>query len=256
MNYDTLTIACTSAEGLTLPTDLGSAYRLSVLQNVSDILAYRIKDVVIPQTYYTIKAGELVFGLQGNVTGAQSIAIPPGNYSSLQLAAYIEAAWLALTGTTITVSFASVDFKVIVTRTAGVDATISITATQLALSGMGSILGFYATIAAAASIKASNTFNITGPKKILVCSTVLNTGRNMISKNGMFVRSNVIYASYRIGNQGSLSNDIIPGDWQVFQTPQKLSSIDLYLTDENEQEVMLNGYPWSITLEFRQAKNV
>jgi hypothetical protein len=256
MNYDTLIISSTSAEGLNLPVDLGSAYRLSVLQNVSNIRAFRVKDVVIPNTYYTIKTGQLVFGLRGNVSGDQSYAVPQGSYSSVQLAAQIEGAWLALTGTTITLTFSNPDYKLVVARTAGVDATIEITAAQLALTGMDSVLGFYSLIAAATSLTASNIFTITGPQKLLVCSNTLNTGRNMIAKNGMYVRSNVIYATWRQGNSGALSSDIIPGDWQVFQTPQKLSSIDLYLTDENEVAIELNGYPWSITLEFRQDKNV
>ncbi len=256
MNYDTLIISSTSAEGLNLPIDTGSAYRLSVLQNVINIRAFRVKDVVVPNTYYTIKTGQLVFGLRGNVSGDQSYAVPAGSYSSTQLATQIANAWLALTGTTITLTFSNPDFKLVVARTAGTDATIEITATQLALAGMGSVLGFYSAVGPAASITASNVFNITGPQKLLVCSATLNTGNNMISKNGSYVRSNVIYATWRQGNSGSLSSDIIPGDWQVFQTPQKLSSIDLYLTDENEVPIELNGYPWSITLEFRQDKNV
>jgi hypothetical protein len=256
MKYDTLIISSTSAEGLNLPVDLGSAYRLSVLQNVSDILAFRVKDVVVPNTWYTIKTGQLVFGLKGDVSGSQSYAVPQGSYSSVQLAAQIEGAWLALTGTTITLTFSNPDYKLVVARTGGTDATIEISATELALAGMGSNLGFYSLIAPATSLTASKVFLITGPQKLLVCSNTLNTGRNMIAKNGTYVRANVIYATWRQGNSGALSNDIIPGDWQVFQTPQKLSSLDLYLTDENEVPIELNGYPWSITLEFRQKRNV
>lgn len=256
MNHDSLIISSTSAEGLNLPIDTGSAYKLSVLQNVINIREYRVKDVVIPNTYYTIKAGQLTFALQGNVTGNSSVAVPPGNYTSAQLATQIQNSWFTATGTNISLNFGNPNFRLVVTVTGGVDATIAITATQLSAIGMGSVLGFYATRPAATSVTASNSFNITGPQKILVCSTVLNTGMNMISKNGAYVRSNVIYAVWRQGNQGSLSSDIIPGDWQVFQTPQKLSSIDLYLTDENEDPIDLNGYAWSITLEFHQDKNV
>jgi len=197
-----------------------------------------------------------VFGLKGNVSGSQSYAVPAGSYSSLQLATQIAAGWFALTGTTITLTFSNPDYKLVVARTGGTDATIEITATELALAGMGSILGFYSVIAPSTSLTASNVFLITGPQKILVCSNTLNTGRNMISKNGTYVRSNVIFATWRQGNSGALSSDIIPTDWQMFQTPQKLSSIDLYLTDENEVPLDLNGYPWSITLEFRQKRNV
>lgn len=256
MKYDSLIISSTSAEGLNLPIDTGSAYRLSVLQNVINVREYRVKDVVVPNTYYTIKTGQLVFGLQGNITGNQSIAVPPGNYTSVQLAAQIQNSWFTLTGTNITLNFSNPNFKLVISVLGGADATVAITPTQLALAGMGSVLGFYSAIPTSASITASNVFNITGPQKILVCSTVLNTGMNMISKNGTYVRSNVIYATWRQGNQGALSSDIIPGDWQVFQTPQKLSSIDLYLTDENEVPIELNGYPWSITLELHQDKNV
>ncbi len=252
--WSTLVIGATSAEGLNLPTDLGSYYKLPFQQNVTDIQAFRIKDCEVPNTFYTIQANALVFGLQGNVTGAQSLAVPAGNYTADKLKTYIETAWLALTGTTISISFTAPDFKVIIQRTAGTDATIAITATQLALAGMTSILGFSAAIPANTTITAQQIFNITGPKKIYVYSAALNTGNNMIAKDGVFQRSNMIWSVWRVGNSGDIITNQIPSDWYQFQTPQKLSSLDLSLTDENGTQLNLNGYAWSITLEFRQAR--
>lgn len=261
-NYDTVLISCTSSEGMNLPIDLGSYYRLPLQQNVNDILSFRVKDVSIPLTFYTIKTGDLVFGLQGNVTGSQSIAIPAGNYTDLALATFIQDAWLTLTGTTITVSFAGAALKTVVTRTAGADATIAITATELALAGMGPILGFYSAIPAATTLTASNTFHITGPNKLIVQSQALNTGRNMNSINlsgtikaGTINLSNIIFAIWVTGNEGGIVNNIIPSDWYQFGVPQKLTALDFMLTDENGTEIQLNGYPWSITIELRQKKN-
>lgn len=255
-NYSSVLLTCTSAEGLNLPTDLGSYFKLSFQQNIVDVLSYRIKQVVIPNTFYTIKSGQLVFGLQGNVTGHQNILIPAGNYTADQLSTYIATAWLALTGTTITVSFTSPDFKVIIARTAGVDATIAISATELALTGMTSILGFNAAIPANTVITAQQIFNITGPKAIYVMSNTLNTNYNMVSKDGQYIRANIIWAVWRVGNMGDLISNIIPSDFYQFNTPQKFSSLDLYLCDENLENIDLNGFPWSITLELRQKRNV
>lgn len=258
-NYDTVLISSCSSEGLNLPVALGSAYKLPLRQNVSDILSYRVKDVSVPLTFYTIKTGDLVFGLRGNVSGDIQYAVPQGNYTDVTLASTIAAGYLAASGTTITVSFAAPDFKVVVTRTAGVDATIQVTATQIALAGMSSILGFYTATAAATSVTADKTFHITGPNKIIVQSQALNTGRNMHSDNSdgtnSIKLSNIIFAIWVTGNEGGVVNNIIPSDWYQFATPQKLTQLDFVLTDESGSEIQLNGYPWSITIELRQAKN-
>jgi hypothetical protein len=261
--YDTILISSSSSEALNLPIDLGSAYRMPLLQNIVNVESFRVKDVSVPRTFYTILEGQLVFGLHGNATLDQSIIIPAGNYTASQLSAYISAQWLLLTGTQITVDFSSPQFRVIITRTAGIDATISITATQIALAGMGSIMGFFQAIPLAVSITASNMFHIFGPNKILVNSSTLDTNNNMIShsilhngRDGQYIRSNVIFALYANGNMGDIMSSIIPGDFIQFQTPQKISSLDFSLTDEDGNAINLNGSAWTITIELRQRKNV
>ena len=253
--YDNVLIACTSAGGLNLPTDLGSYYKLPLQQNLIGVDSYRIKSLSIPNTYYTIQANALKFGLTGNVTGALSFTVPAGNYTADKLKTYLETQYLAVSGTTITVSFTSPDFKVIIQRTAGADATISITATELALAGMTSILGFNAAIALNTTLTAQQVFNLTGPRQILVQSNTLNPGYNMLSKGGKYVRSNVIFESWASGNSGDYRINQIPGEWCSMQNVTNISSLDLYLTDENEVPLMLNGYPWSIAIEFRTKKN-
>ena len=261
--YDSALISCTSSEGLNLPTDLGSAFTLPLQSNLTDVVSYRIKDVSVPQTYYNITAGNQSFAMNGNVTGNQNITIPPGNYTSSQLASYISTAWLALTGTTITLDFSQPSFKLVVTRTAGVDATISINATNLLFGSMTRIFGFNANIALNTTLTAQTVFNLGGPNKILVQSVALNTGRNMAGLNilgttggGQIQQNNVIWAVYKQGNVGDYINNPIPSDWYSFSTPQKLTKLDFYLTDENNTALALNGYSWSITIEIRQKKNV
>jgi hypothetical protein len=262
-NYDTALIVSSSAKGLNLPLVNGSAYSLPLDTQLLNVEAYRVKTVDIPRTFYTIKTGALVFGLQGNVTGSQNIAIPAGNYSAVQLSNYIAAAWFTLTATTITLDFLQPNFKLRITRTGGADATIAITATELALAGMSSILGFYSAIPAATVLNASNVFRIYGPTEILVCSAALNLNLNQQSVNplttglgGKFKRSNVIYMMPNYGNTGSFNNGIIPNDWQIFQTPQNLNKIDLYLEDMDLTPIDLNGYPWGIAIEFRMKRGV
>jgi hypothetical protein len=259
--YDTCIFASSSAEALNLPINLGSRYSLPLRTQLLNVEAYRIKTVDVPRSFYTIKTGDLVFGLQGNVTGAQSIAIPAGNYTFIQLSSYIQTAWAAATATTITVSFTEPNFKVLITRTGGADATIAITATQLALAGMGSIMGFYSTIAAATTLTASNVFNINGPAAIYVCSAALNFGWNQQANSplhngtdGKFIRSDVIFQMPNFGNMGAFNNGQIPGEWMVFPIPKNISNLDFYLTDERGTEIQLNGRAWGISVEFRMTK--
>lgn len=261
--YDTALISCASSEGLNLPVDQGSAYSMPIQSNLNDVISYRVKDVSIPQTYYNITTGNQTFSLFGSTTGNQNIVIPPGNYTSTQLSGYISVAWLALTGTNITLDFAQPSLKLVVTRTGGVDATIAITAAQLAFTSMTRVFGFTAALGLATSLTAQGGFNLGGPNKILVQSVALNTGRNMSGINitgtsggGQIQKNNVIWAVYKQGNAGDYINNQIPSDWYSFQTPQKLGKIDLYLTDENNQPLDLNGYSWSITIELRQKKDV
>jgi len=254
--YGTLLVSATSAEGLNLPTDLGSAFKLPFQQAIPNVEQFRIKQVVVPNTFYTIQSGALVFGLQGNVTGHQSVAVPAGNYTADALKTFLESAFLALTGDTITVSFTSPDFKIIVALTAGPDASIAISATELALAGMTSILGFNAAIPANTVITAQQVFNITGPKAIYVMSNTLNFGYNMVSRDNVYKRSNIIWAVWRSGNSGDYITNQIPSSWYNLGTPQTLTSLDLYLEDEGGNAINLNGYPWSITFEFLQKKNV
>lgn len=262
-NWDTALIVSSSAKGINLPIATGAAYQLPLEVQLLNVEAYRIKTVDIPRTFYTIKLNQLVFGLLGNVTGNQSITVPPGNYSALALGNYIAAAWFTLTGTNITLNFTEPNFRLVITRTGGADATIAVSPTQLALAGMNTILGFYIPVGPAPAITASYPFRIYGPTEILVCSRVLNLDSNQQainpSTNGMggkFKRSNVIYMMPNYANMGGFNNGIIPNDWQVFKTPQNLNNIDLYLEDMNQVPIELNGYPWGIAIEFRMKRGV
>lgn len=261
--FDTSVMAISSSSALNLPTALGSYFRLPLKTQLLDVFAYRIKNIDVPRTFYTIKTGELTFGLQGITTGAQQLVIPAGNYTYVQLQTYIQTQWVALTGTSITVDFGGPQFKLVVTRTAGTDATIAITATQLALPGMTRILGFNAAIPTAVSLTAQLIFHLIGPNEIYVTSTVLNLGNNMQSSSvlhngldGQISKTNIIYMMPQYGNMGSYVNSVIPGEWQYFGTTQNLQSLDFGLVDEDGVEIMLNGAAWGIFLEFKLKRGV
>lgn len=231
--------------------------------NLNDVISFRVKDVSVPQTYFNITAAYRTFALTGNVTGAKFILIPPGNYTITQLSNFISTLWLAVVGTNITLDFTSPRFLMQVFVTGGLDATVSITATELAIPSMKYIFGVTGAIGFTSTFTAQSVFNLGGPSKILVQSVALNTGRNMSGINvlgtnggGQVQKNNVIYAVWKQGNAGDIMNNFIPSDWYSFQTPQKINRLDFYLTDENNQPLDLNGYPWTITIEIRQKKNV
>lgn len=260
-NYDTCIFASSSAEALNLPIALGSRYSLPLKTQLLDVEAYRIKTVDVPRSFYTIKTGDLRFGLQGNITGSQSMAIPAGNYTFVQLSQYIQTQWFSLVGTNITVDFTQPNFKLVIQRTGGADANIAITATELALPGMSPILGFYSAIGAATTIVASNVFNINGPASIYVCSSRLNFGQNQRASSilhngtdGQYIRSDVIFQMPNFGNMGAWNNGQIPSDWMVFPIPQNIANLDFYLTDASGTELQLNGRAWNISIEFRMTK--
>lgn len=259
--YDTATIHANSGEALNLPTALGSFFSAPVQNPLNRVYAYRVKNVTVPRTYYTIKTGDLVFGLQGSTTGAQQIAVAEGNYTFIQLSTYIQTQWFTLTGTTITLNFNQPNFRLEITRTGGVDATIAITAPQLALAGMGRILGFNSVIAPTTLLVAQATFHITGPTDILACSNTLSSNGtlrlNSVLNNGLdgkYVKDNVIMMMPGVGNSGAYVSSQIPGEWQQFAVLKSISSLDFYLIDQSGNPINLNGYSWSIQVEFRMQK--
>lgn len=267
--YDTVVISSSSSEGLQLPINQGSYYSIPVQQVINDVDAFRIKQVIVPRTFNTISASgglQLTFGLQGNISGSQSIAIPAGNYSSTALANYIASAWFTATGTNIIVSFTNAQFKTSITVAGGTDTSVAITATELALPGMGPILGFYQTIATSGTITSSNVFHLTGPNVININCSELAAGmggRNLISnslthngRDGQYVRSDVIYQLGSLGNGGDSSLNIFPSEWFQFSKLQNLSRLTLVLVDENSQQINLNGFSWQISIELRQKKNI
>ena len=260
-SYDTAAIHANSGEALNLPTDLGSFFKAPVANPLQRVYAYRVKNVTVPRSYYTITTNSFFFGLQGSTTGAASIGIPEGNYTFAQLANFIQTTWFSTFGTSITVDFNQPNFKVRITRTGGVDATIAITATQRALAGMGPIMGFYQDIAPGTILDASNTFHITGPTDILACSNTLasNGTLRLDSRlnnglDGRYVKDNVIMMMPGVGNSGAYVSSQIPGEWQQFATPRSISSLDFYLIDQTGNQINLNGYSWSIQVEFRMQK--
>lgn len=260
-NYDTASVHSSSSEALNLPIDLGSAYRSPVQTPLQRVYSYRVKNVTVPRTYYTIKDNSFYFGLQGNVTGPVSMQIPAGNYTFVQLATYIQTTWFSTFGTSITVDFNQPNFKTRITRTGGVDATIAITAVQRALPGFSSTLGYYQDIAPNTILDASNTFHITGPSDILVCSnTLASNGTLRLDSvlhdgyDGRYIKDNVIMMMPGVGNSGAFVSSQIPGEWQQFAIPRSITSLDFYLIDQDGVAIDLNGYSWSIQVEFRMEK--
>jgi hypothetical protein len=264
--FDTVLISSTSSEGLNLPFATGSAYVMPAQTVINDVIAFRVKQTVIPRTYFNINAGALTFSMTGDVSGQKTVTLPAGNYSTTDISNYLVSQWTIVAGTTITVDFDQPNFRVLITRTGGIDATISITASDLLSPGMGSILGFYQTQAAGVQVQASNIFNILGPRAINVICYELAGGmgnRNLRSSStlhngsdGVLVKSNIIYCVGSLGNGGDEALNIYPSEWYQFANPQNISKLTFDLQDEQGNTIPLNGYAWSICLEIRQKKNV
>jgi hypothetical protein len=115
--YDTATLFVKGGASNAGPGEKVSTYLNPSLVNV---IGYRVKDMSAYNTFYNVSSDE-IFALFGNVTGHQQIVVPAGNYTRTELADYIAAEWLALTGTTIVLDFTSPQFLCTISRTAGVD---------------------------------------------------------------------------------------------------------------------------------------
>jgi hypothetical protein len=257
--YDTATLFVKGGASNAGPGEKINTYLNPSLVNV---IAYRVKDMSVYNTFYNVSSDE-IFALFGNVTGHQQIVVPAGNYTRTELADYIAAAWLALTGTTIVLDFNSPQFLCTISRTAGVDATISITAAELPPSSflMNARLGFVQLQAASATLVANQTFILTPVNRIYLNSVVLSgLSRNMelnASPSGLYMaKSNAIFSCQVNLIKGGLNNSIIPSEWMVMSTPQTLNQLDLYISDDRGQLLDLHNYPYTTTIEFRQRKDV
>lgn len=112
-----------------------------------------------------LSTGDLVFGLQGSTTGAQQIAVAEGNYTFIQLSTYIQTRWFTLTCANITLNFNQPNFRLRDHQNRRCWCHHRNMAPQLALAGMGRILGFNSVIAPATLLVAQATFHITGPTR-------------------------------------------------------------------------------------------
>lgn len=267
--FDTITMSISSNE-CSSGSKTGGLCSFDITNNCfQDILAFRVKDVSVPKAFYnvenpgTVRKWDITLYFIGNVSGAFSITLPRGIYSITQLLAQIDALMLSTVATTTVSTLDPLTQRIVITRTAGTNATLQINPAGAGANVYGlNRLGFYTQVALSATVTADTGYVLIVPQSLLLQSSTLASFRNMATSprsgtgtTSALNKSNLIYRAYinQVNSQGFITC-VIPTQW--YQTSVKsLTKLDFSLTDDDGYDVDLQNQNWSCTLEFLIKKD-
>lgn len=266
--YDTILVSISSRDCST-GSSTGGPCTFNVTNNcLQNVQAFRVKDVSVPKTFYNIessttKAWDVRLFFIGDVSGAFTLTIPQGVYTTALLLAAIDAQMLAVAGTTTVSTIDPVTQRIVITRTAGVNNTLQINPAGAGTAVYGlNRLGFYTQVALAATVTADTGYTLILPQSLLLQSPTLGSYRNMSSgvrpgpaTSPSINKSNVIYRAYinQVNSQDFITC-VIPSTFYQMSV-SSLTKLDFSLTDDEGFDVDLRNQTWSCTLEFLVAKS-
>lgn len=267
--YDTIAVSVSSSD-CSSGSATGGFASFDVTNNcLLDVVAWRVKDLSIPKSFFNVEATpstkrwDLVLYFVGNVSGAFSITIPQGIYSISQLLAQIDAQFLATVATTVVSTLDPLTQRIVITRTAGLNATFQIDVAGAGANVYGlNRLGFRTQVALSATMTANTGYVLVVPQSLLLQSTTLGSFRNMATSprpgtgaTPAINKSNLIYRGYinQVNSQGFITC-VIPTQWYQYSV-KTVTKLDLSLTDDEGYDIDLQNQPWSCTLEFLVKKS-
>jgi hypothetical protein len=268
-NYDTILVSISSKDCSTGSGSGPGGCTFDVTNNcLQDVVSFRVKDVSVPKTFYTVESStsrqwDITLYFIGNVSGAFTITIPQGIYTIAQMLAAIDAQILAVAATTTVSTVDPITQRIVITRTAGANATLQIDPAGAGANVYGlNRLGFYTQVALATTITADTGYVLVLTQSLLLQSTSLGSYRNMASgirpgpaMSAAINKSNVIYRAYlnQVNSQDFVTCVIPSTYYQLFVS--NLTKLDFQLTDDEGNGIDLRNQTWSCTLEFLIKKS-
>jgi hypothetical protein len=228
--------------------------------DLSDVIAFRVKDMVCENSFYNVTSAALDGGRQwnltldlvGNVSGAFQIIVPQGNYSIQDLLVQIASLILSATGTIVSATFNPSSQIITLAITGGTDATLTLVA-----SYGWTRLGFTTTLGPSASLTANIPYELNVTQNIRLECVSLASPKAMASKPNSqptITRAPVIYTLPSATKNGwDTVHWGIPTEWYQMPTAN-LSRLSFRLTDDASRDLILNRSYWSASLEFRVKK--
>lgn len=240
--------------------------------NVNCIQGFRIKQVILEASWYNVTsiATDTINGQArnwylsldwiGSTTGPFVTNIPAGAYSNLELASQIAASVLAASGTTIVVSFLGPTQQMVITRTGGTDATLTVNPTSSLTNGWAR-LGFPASQGPSATLTGTQAYELNVTQTARVHFSTWGSLKSQSSTPATSIRPTGVYQSTVVASVPVA----MVNSWQtsVFQIPsmefttidETVTSLQFVLTDDQDRPLQLNRSGWAIDIEIWARKD-
>lgn len=221
-------------------------FTINLLRPINHVKRIVITDINLPLSYYNINANNNVLYFEQPVSTGYNVTIAIGNYTGATLAAAIATAMNLVSGG-FTVTFDTDTFKFTFTHVGGF--TLLKPTTQ-PLSTLWPYLGFdneYIT-----TIQTSdNVVNLSSPRYIKIKSIILGSPHQRIHKTQFgATEDNTILTLFPDSIFGCILVKSDIDETITYTHSFQITSIDLFLTDENDQALDLNGNDWVLALNF------
>lgn len=237
------------------------------LEQLSNIVGFKIISAIIPFTYYTVNSNNNTFLLTDSVVTNATVTIPVGNYNATTFITAIQAALLVASPTLVyTATYNGTTGKLTFTNNAGGVTTFTFTfgsSTDNGTTNPRLLMGFNAganTSTTAQSLTAPSTAMIQGDNYIYINCGLGNGIPNYLpltSTLGGGGATPMVAAVDVNVDAGEIINwtDENPQYFFAMEV-DKLSSIDFYLTLGPSQFKMdLNGQPFKLKVGFLKRSN-
>lgn len=229
-------------------TETASNFTFSFNEKIVRIDEIVIKSIQIPFTFYATNATNNVLTFNNN---ANSITVPPGNYSAATLATLLKNLIDAEFGDISNVTFSNETFKVTIAK--GIAFKVD-SITDSPASTMAKSLGFLVSSATSTNVVSDSAVNLSGSNYINVSSNFLTKAVNhkFIYRDNSY--ENVLVSLPVLGGFGDVldigTQWVIPITFSYKLTINPTDIIDIFITDDDGNILDLNGSDVSMQLSF------
>lgn len=234
---------------LKLDADTTDDFTFVLNRGQNKIRSYRIKDISLPKSWYTIQSGyNSDFQINGATDGTVSISITEGNYTATTLATELQtriAAALATGVSTVTVDNTNFTFTF-----ANTLQNISLLwSTGVYDSAVRDVLGFANSTTdttPALSVTSSTVFNLNEPYVYLHSRALAQTNANFI------IGPRDVICKIPVGNTISGNLILYQPEVQFYSLDiAKLDRMDFRISRDGTTTADLNGVNWGLTIVIR-----
>lgn len=228
-----------------------SNYKITLNSPIDRVTGTEIISAEIPYTFYTINSSNNTL-LFSDGTNRYTYVMPTGNYSVQNFSDTITSGMdTQFAANNIAAGFSAVFSQI------SYEYTLKHKTQNFQLfyqgSTLASVIGLTADSTLGTSFTMQQVINLSGPNYLLIWSDVLVKQKRTPSYlNG--AQANILYKVPISVNPGDIIIEKnLYTNMLEYTTPQKLTTIDLRLTDPKGTPVDLNGQNWSITLNVEKS---